>query len=155
MLDVCKQYPWQFGCQNRTAKHTRWHSWVNWMISKIAQLFLLSFFNTQLVNDIFLCPIFDTDKSKSQINFLVHNHSFSVGSSVHNINLCYDTDCPHTLRVEPSGSPDTLWSCHICVSWYNTEDDCSCIRTISFNHTSCDKFNPFILASDRNQSNSW
>lgn len=155
MLDMCKQYPWKFCCQHWATKHTWWHRWVDRMICKVAQFFLLCFFYTQLILDIFLCSIFDANESKSQINFLVHNHFLGIGTSVHDINFCDYTNCPDAFWIEPSCCPDTFRACHIGVCWYYTKNDGSCIWAVPFNHASSNCFNILILTFDWNECDTW
>ena len=67
------------------------------MVLEVTLLLFFCFFDTELINDIFLGPIFDSDESKSKVNFLIHNHSFGIRTPVHNVNLCDNTHSPDTF----------------------------------------------------------
>jgi hypothetical protein len=53
-----------------------------------------------LVNNILLSTVLDTNVSHSEGDFLVHDHSFGAHTSVHDIKLGKDTDSADTFGVE-------------------------------------------------------
>jgi len=71
-------------------------------------LFLDRFSDRNLVDDVFLSTILDTDVAETQCDFLVHNHALCVSSSVHDIDLCDHTHRANALRIKRSGHLQTI-----------------------------------------------
>ena len=152
---MSKQYSWQFGGQDFTSEQSWWHSWVNRVRIEICLLLVFGFFHTQLHLNVFLSSVLNSDETKSQIDFLVHDHSFSISTSVHNIDLGNDTNSPDSFRVKSSGCSDTFWSSHIGISWNHTKNDCSWVCTVPLDHSSCDLLDVLSLASNWDESDTW
>jgi hypothetical protein len=75
------------------------HGRVDGMRREVSALLLDSFFDRDSVNDIFLSAILHSNETKLERNFLVHNHTLSVHSSIHDIYFGDDTDSSESLRV--------------------------------------------------------
>ena len=67
------------------------------MVLEVTHFLVFCLLDTELIDDIFLGPIFDSNESKSKVNFLIHNHSFGICTPVHNVNLCDNTHSPDTF----------------------------------------------------------
>jgi hypothetical protein len=67
--------------------------------AKVHLFFLNGFGNWDLVDNIFLSSVLDTDVTHSEVNFLVKNHALGIGSSVHDINLCDNTNSSDTFGI--------------------------------------------------------
>ena len=70
--------------------------------------FRFSLLDTELQINIFLGSVLDSDETESEIDFLVHDHSLSIDTSVHDIDLGDDTDSPNTFWIESSCGSDTF-----------------------------------------------
>lgn len=69
------------------------------MGSKVGLLLGDCFLDRDLINNIFLGSVLDTNVAQSQWYFQIHDHALSVSSSVHDVNLGDDTDGADTLRI--------------------------------------------------------
>lgn len=78
------------------------------MVLEVTLFLVFCLFDTELIDDIFLSSIFDSNESKSKVNFLIHNHSLGIRSPVHNVNLCDNTHSPDTFWIKASGCPNTF-----------------------------------------------
>ena len=87
-------------------------------------LFLHRGSNRDLVLDIFLGSVLNTDEAQTELNLLVHDSTFGVSASVHDVNLRNNTDSSDTLRVDFTRHTKTLLSGHISVSGDATKDNC-------------------------------
>ena len=96
---------------------------VNWMRSEVGLLFGESLRNWDLVDDVLLCTVLDTDVAESEWYLLVHKHLLRVDTTVHNIDLCDDTDCANTLLVDVLGHLQSFSASHISIGWDNSDDD--------------------------------
>jgi hypothetical protein len=70
--------------------------------AEIHLFFLNGFSNWDLVDNIFLGSVLDTDVTHSEVNLLVENHTLGIGSSVHDINLGDNTDGSDTFGINLS-----------------------------------------------------
>jgi len=91
VLYVGKKKLRKFVGQRMAAKETGRHGRVYWMSAEKQLLLFHRFLNGNLVDDIFLSTVFHADISKPQLNVLIHNHALRICSTIHNVNLCYDT----------------------------------------------------------------
>lgn len=66
---------------------------------KIGLLLRDCFLNRDLINDIFLGSVLDTNVAQSERHFLITDHSLGVSSPVHDVDLGDDTDGADTLWV--------------------------------------------------------
>lgn len=78
------------------------------MSTEVKLLLLNGFLNRNSINDILLRPILDANETKSQLNILTLNHSLSVCTLVHDIDLGNDTNSPNTLLVSFSRHLKTI-----------------------------------------------
>ena len=90
---------------------------------KERHLFLHSGTNRDLVLDIFLSSVLYTNVTETELNLLVHDSTFGVGTSVHNVNLRDNTDSSDTLRVNSTSHTKTFLCGHISVGSDATKDD--------------------------------
>ena len=155
VLNVSKQYPCQLVCQYFTTKVTWWHCRVDLMLVEELLLFSLGFLDRETSHDIFLSSVFDTDKTKSELNLLVHNHAPSISSSVHDIDLGDDTNSSDSLWIKSLGHEKSLRGGHICIGWHDTQDDCSWVGHVSGCHSSGDVSDVLRLAWDWDQGDTW
>ena len=154
MLDMNKKNLWKFFSKFETTKLVWRHRRVNRMRSEESLLFCDSFFNWNLIYNIFLCSVFYTDVTETKRYFLVHYHSLSICTAVHNINLCYNTNCSYTLWIELTRHLQTIWSSHISISRNNAKNNCSWVTHISMCHCASDFFNVIWLICNSNTGNS-
>ena len=72
------------------------------MCIEIELLFLLSFFNSNPVDDILLRSVLDTNETHSKCDIFSFDHSFGGGTFVHNIYFSYNTNSSNTFWVDLS-----------------------------------------------------
>jgi hypothetical protein len=108
VLDVSEQDVCQLLNENITTEGSRGHTRVDRVGTEIHSFFLDSFSNRNLVDDIFLSSVLDSDITHSEVDLLVENHALGVGSSVHDINFSDDTDGSDTLRIDLSCHLETI-----------------------------------------------
>jgi hypothetical protein len=70
------------------------------MRSKISLLFCKSLIDGNLVDNILLRSIFNTDIAETELYLLIHDHLLSVSTTVHDIDLCDDTHGTDTLFIK-------------------------------------------------------
>jgi hypothetical protein len=128
------------------------HSRVNWMRGEEGTLLSNGLLDRNLIYNIFLCTILDAHKTETKLDFLIHDHLLSVGTSVHNINLGDNTNGTDTLGVKLTRHLQTIRCCHICIGRHHTKDDCAGVRHISVGHSTSNFFNIVWLISDGNTS---
>lgn len=116
------------------------------MCTEIQLLLLNSCLHGNTINDILLRSVLDSDKSKSQLHIFTLEHTFSVGTFVHNVNLCDNTNSSNTLWIKLTGHLQTVWGSHICVGWQHAKNDCSWVTAVPGSHTFCYFFNHGILS---------
>lgn len=56
--------------------------------------------NRDLVDDVLLGTVLDTDEAETQMYLLVHNHFLCVCAAIHDIDLSDYTDCADTFRIQ-------------------------------------------------------
>jgi len=119
--------------------------------------FLDCFLNRDLVNDIFLGSVFYTNEAKSQGDFLVHNHTLCVGSSVHNINFGNDTNSTDTLGIQLLSHLQTIRSGHISISRYDDKNDGTWVGHVPVTHGTSDLLNVLrlIRVSETDLGDTW
>jgi hypothetical protein len=108
-----------------------------------------------LVDDIFLSSVLNTDVTHTKWNFLVHDHALGVCTSIHDVDLGDYTDCSDTLRVELSSHLEAIRSCHIGVGWHDTKDNGSWVTNVSMSHGASNLFDVVGLISDSNTCDTW
>jgi hypothetical protein len=114
-------------------------------------LFLFDgFLDANLVDDIFLGSVLDTDVTHSECNLLVKDHTLGTGTSVHDINFGNDTDSSNTFRVDLYGHLKTIRDSHIGVGGDHTKNNSSWITHVAMTHVFGDFLDVLILSSDRN-----
>ncbi len=64
---------------------------INWMVSEILFFLVQGNRHLDLVIDVLLRTVLDSDITQCQRNLLIHDHFLSVGSSVHDVNFSNDT----------------------------------------------------------------
>lgn len=78
------------------------------MCTKV-QLFLFDcYLYWNLINDVLLGPILNSNEPKPKSDILSLNHPLGTGSSVHNINLGYDSYGPNSLWIAFSSHLETV-----------------------------------------------
>jgi len=101
-FNMSKKNLCQFGGQVADTQKTLRHTWVHWMSTEI-QLFLLdSFSYWNSINNILLGSILDSNEAKSECDILSFDHSLSVGTFVHDINLGDNTNSSNTFWIQLS-----------------------------------------------------
>ena len=108
---------------------------------EVELLFLDGSLNTNSVNNILLRPVFDADKSKSQLHIFAFNHSLGVGTLVHDIDFSDDTDSSNTFWVQLSCHLKSIGGSHISIGWENAKNNSSWVTNVSLGHSSCDLLN--------------
>lgn len=76
-----------------------------------------------LLLDVGLRSVFDSDEAETQLDILVHNSALSIGAAVHDVDLGDDTDSTDTLRIDFPRHSQTLLGCHVSVRSHNTKND--------------------------------
>lgn len=70
------------------------------MRAKIQLLLLDGLLHGNTIHNILLGPVLDSDKAESQLHVLAFEHPLGIGTFVHNIDFCDDTDRPNTLWIK-------------------------------------------------------
>jgi len=120
MLDMCEQNLRQLWRQIENTQYWLVHWWIDRMSAEIQLLFFDSCLDWDSIHNILLWSIFDTNESKSQLNIFSFEHSFSISSLIHDINLGNDTNSSNSLGIKLTSHLKTIWGCHICISRENT-----------------------------------
>jgi len=118
-------------------------------------LFLHGLLDGNASLDVLLGSIFDTDETKTKLDFLIHDHALGVCASVHDINLGDDTDSSNTLRINSTSHSKTFLGGHISVSSDYTENDSSAVTHISLSHASSDLLDVLRLTLNGHESDTW
>lgn len=108
VFNVSEQDTSQLLDEDITTEGSRGHTRVNRVGTEIHSFFLDSFSNRNLVDNIFLSSVLDTDVTHSEVDLLVENHALGICSSVHDINFSDDTDGSDTLRIDLSCHLETI-----------------------------------------------
>ena len=125
------------------------------MGAEIQLFFLDSLLDTNSVENVLLRPIFDSNKAESELDILALEHSFGICSLVHDVDLGDYTDGSDALWIEFPGHLQAIRSSHICIGWQHAEDDCSVVTAVPGCHVFGYFLDVFVLAVDRNTSDSW
>lgn len=115
------------------------------MGTEIQLLFLNSCFDSNPIHNILLRSVFDSYEAKSEVNILAFEHTFCVGTFVHNINFCDNTNCSYTFWIKLTSHLKTIRCSHICVCRQYTKNEGSWISAIPCSHIFCNFFDVFIL----------
>ena len=118
-------------------------------------LLIHSSLDRDLILDILLGSVLDSDEAQPELDLLIHDHAFGIGTSVHNIDLRDNTDSSDALRIDSTRHTQTFLSSHICVGGDDAENDCSGVRDIPLGHGSRDLLNICRLAFNRNERDAW
>lgn len=145
MLDMGEQNTCQFLCKHITTEKARRHGRVNWVRTEVHALFFNGSRHRNLVNNILLSSVLDTNVTHSEGHFLVHDHPLGTNTSVHDIELGKDTDSADTLRVELTSHLETIRGGHIGVSGNNTENNSARVRHVSAAHIFSNLFDVLSL----------
>ena len=108
-----------------------------------------------LILDVLLGSILDSNETQTELDLLVHDHSLGVGSSVHNVNFGDHTDCSDTLGVNSTRHTKTFLSSHISVGSHDGKHDSSRVLHVPLGHGPRDLLDILGLAFDRDQSDAW
>lgn len=154
MFDMGEQNTCQFLGEHITSEETRRHSRVNRVGAEVHALLLNGGLDGNLVNNILLSTVLDTNVSHSEGDFLVHDHSLGAHTSVHDIKLGKDTDSADTFGVELTSHLQTIGSGHIGVSRHDTEDNSTSVSHVSTAHIFSNLFNVLVLSGDSDTGNS-
>jgi len=134
VLDMSEQYFGKFLRQIVTSEDIIRHGRVDWVRREEHPFLSDGLLDRNTVLDIFLCAILHTDVAEAQWDFLVHNHAFGVGATIHDIDLGDYTDSADTFRINLQGHLEPIIHRHILVGRHHTEDDSPRIRHISEQH---------------------
>ena len=108
-----------------------------------------------LVDNILLGSVLDSYVPETERNFLVHNHAFGVGTSVHDVDFSDDTDSSDALWVKLSCHLEAVRSSHICVGWHDAKDNSSWVAHVSVSHRTSNFLNVIGLICDSDTSDTW
>ena len=106
-----------------------------------------------LIDDVLLSSVLDTDVAQTKWHLLVHEHLLGIDTTVHDINLSDNTDCTDTFGVDVTRHHKTVGGRHIGVGWQHGQDDGTWVGHISVGHCFCDLFDVLRLVTDWNTSN--
>lgn len=70
------------------------------MGGEVGLFFGESFLDRDLIDNIFLSTVLDTDVSETKRHFLIHNHLLSVSTAIHNIYFGDHTNGTNTLLID-------------------------------------------------------
>jgi len=117
-------------------------------VSVEVKLFLLDgILHRDLVDDVFLGSVLDTDETESELHFLVVDHALGVGTSVHDIDLGDNTDGSDSLGVKLTGHLEAIRGGHISISRDDTKNDGSGVGDVSVGHSLGDLLDVASLVS--------
>lgn len=122
---------------------------INIMSSKILIFFIKGLSNFNLIVNIFLGTILNSNISKFEWNLSVENHMGCVCTTIHNIDFSNNSKSSSSFRVPFTSQIKTLRSSHIRVSRNDCKDDGPILTTISFCHISSNFFNILNLITHR------
>jgi hypothetical protein len=102
-----------------------------------------------------LCSVFNTNITKSQWYFHIHNHTLRTSATIHNVDFCNDTYGTDTFRIKLLCHLKSIRDCHISVRWNNCKDDSPRVWHISSTHVLCNLFNICWLCANSNTCDTW
>ena len=102
MTNVSEQDASHFCGEHLTPKIARWHSRIDRMGIEKCHFLCHGLLDRDLILNVLLCSVLDAYKTQTKLNLLVHDHSFGVCASVHDIDLCDHTNGSDTLRIYPA-----------------------------------------------------
>ena len=120
-----------------------------------AHFLLHSRLHGNLIHDVLLGSVLDADESETKLDFLVHDHAFSVGTTVHDINFGDHTHSSDALGVDAASHSKTLLGSHISVSSHYAQNDGSGVTHVAFSHATSDLLDVFRLACDGDKGDTW
>lgn len=100
VLNVNEENLRQLLRQLKATKSLWWHGRIDRVGSEVSLLLCKSLIDRDLVNNILLRSIFDTDIAETELHFLIHDHLLGVSTTVHDIDLCDNTYGTDTLFIE-------------------------------------------------------
>ena len=125
------------------------------MASEILLFFSDGLSNWNLVYNIFLSSVLYTYVSHAKWDFLIHDHALGVGTSIHDIDFCDNTDCSDTFGIKLSSHLEAVGGRHIGVGWHDAKNNSPRITDISVGHGASNLLNVIRLISDGNTSDTW
>jgi len=155
--DVCEQDTRELGHKGADTQVARRESGVHRVGRKEQLLLLDGSGHRDLVLDVLLGPVFDSDVPKPQRHFAAQERAPGVGSPVHDVNFCDDTDRPHALGVALPCHLQAVGGGDVLVGWEHAQNEGSWVSDVALRHVPRDKLNvvSLIRASKRNTSDTW
>ena len=153
--DVSEEYTRQLRCENLATKVARSHGRVDWVRVEELHLLLHRRFHRDLVLDVLLGSVLDSNETQTELDLLIHDHTLGVGSSVHDVNFGDHTDCSDTFGVNSARHTKTFLGSHISVSSHDGEHDSSRVLHVPLGHTPRDLLDVLGLAFDGDQRDAW
>lgn len=124
----------QFFCQGVCPEEFRWECRVNWTCGKEFFFCFETFFNWDVVDDIFLASVLDTHVTISERNLLIFEHLTSIVTSIHDIYLSQASDRSLSWRVNFSHDLEGFTCSEILICWDDTQYYRPLFRNVSEGH---------------------
>lgn len=100
--------------------------------------------NRNLILNILLRPVNNTNIPKLKPNLLIHQHPLRTSPLIHNINLRNHTDSPLSIGIPLPRQFKPIGCREILVCWDDAKDDCLGIDAVTFGHLGCDFLDVFL-----------
>ena len=152
---MSEEYTGQLRGENLAAKVTWRHGRVNWVRVEELHLLLHRCFDRDLVLDVLLGSVLDSNETQTELDLLVHDHTLGVGSSVHDVNLSDHTDRSDTLGVNSARHTKTFLSSHISVGSHDGKHDSSRVLHVPLGHRPRDLLDVRWLTFNGDQRDAW
>lgn len=103
LVDVFLQHFRQFLSQRPCSQIFGVYVPVDWVVPEVLLFLVKCNRDFYFVVDVLLRAVLDPYKPQFERNLLVHNHLARVGTSVHDVDFCDDTQSPSSLRIPSPG----------------------------------------------------
>ena len=127
--------PSQLLGENVAPETVRGHRRVDGMRTEVHLFFGDSVFHGNLVDDVFLSSVLNTNVAEAEMHFLVHEHTLGVDSTVHDVDLGDDTDGTDTFGIELASHLKAIGGSHILVCRHHTKDNSARVLHIPAAHS--------------------
>jgi len=145
MLDMGEQDTCQLVGEDVATEEARRHCGVNRVRAEVHALLLNSGLNRNLVVNILLSSVLNSNIAHSEGDFLIHDHPLGAHSSVHDVQFSQHSDSADTLRIKLTSHLETIRGGHIGVGGDNTENNSARVRHVSAAHIFGNCFDVLLL----------
>ena len=120
------------------------------MLGEVVGLVLDGELDIDVVDDVLLTTVPDSDEAETERDLLVHEHAAGVGAFVHDVDFGDDADGPPAAGVELAGHQEGVAGGHVLVGGDDAQDDGPLLPRVVHAHVLGDLLDVLTLVVDRN-----